>query len=619
VSRLDNPFTWAAELIDKGYSAQDALRMVAYQVTLTYEHYGAIGDDVKDDTAAIQSAWDDGVFCAPREEKTYKITDTLKLPTGDTFGYVVCGAGMEQTKFHCVGMTGKPGIAKEEPGEYLRCTLRDFGVYGDCDSAIDLDGTGVFWTFQSMFENLDLISAGSDAFKCNLQFNCLWTNVHVSSTSGHGFNLLGGPSTTLQNCYAHNVTGSGKAGYRIHSGATLINCNGLDSGETWGYFGADTTEGDPANQQFNISMIGCNIEAFTVRGLNCRFNGWLYTNNCTYLTAPTGTFDEYIRVAFSDQGIFLFNSRVDAGGAVRQSSSNIVTEGSANIIDMSGDWPDYYRVSLATVITMPSMGTLLIDSTLKSLNIPYLSGINVSNNTTWTADSATFSVAGIDRVKTANTVATTFTAATGGRGGQGLRIQVKDSNTTIAHNSGIGGQFILSRASNYTCIDGDVLEFAYDAVNGVWREISVSGRAFIVASSVTDNVGVQTPVGTLSDTQTALDGNEWNMPENNSNPAIDVDFGFTGIRRIHGVVFNARYTGLASHYITVAIRDYTAGVDRNLMNFSTTASNNYRTVLIPDDTNFIDGSGNAQISFHHSPVSGNTSHDLYVEYIALLV
>ena len=150
------------------------------------------------------------------------------------------------------------------------------------------------------------------------------------------------------------------------------------------------------------------------------------------------------------------------------------------------------------------------------------------------------------------------------------------------------------------------------------RTCKADNYTHVVASSITDNVAVQTPVGTLSDTQTALDGNEWNMPENNSNPAIDVDFGFTSVTRIRGVVFNARYTGSASHYMTVAIRDYTAGADRNLMNFSTTASDNYRTVLIPDDTNFIDGSGNAQISFHHSPGVGNTSHDLYVDYIALL-
>jgi len=155
----------------------------------------------------------------------------------------------------------------------------------------------------------------------------------------------------------------------------------------------------------------------------------------------------------------------------------------------------------------------------------------------------------------------------------------------------------------------------YDYGNEVWLQCD----KYLVASSITDNVGAQTPVGTIADTQTALDGNEYNMPENNSNPAIDLDFGFAGVKRIQGVVFNARYTGSATHYMTVSIRDYTNAVDRNLMNFSTTATDNYRTVLLPDDTDFIDGSGNAQISFHHSPVSGNTSHDLFVDYIALLV
>jgi len=144
-------------------------------------------------------------------------------------------------------------------------------------------------------------------------------------------------------------------------------------------------------------------------------------------------------------------------------------------------------------------------------------------------------------------------------------------------------------------------------------------ETYQTADSVTDNIGAQTPVGSITDTQTALDGNEYNMPENNSNPALDVDFEFSSVDRIRGIVFNARYQGSASHYMQVSIYDYASAVRRELMNVSTTDSNNYRTVLIPDGTNFIDGSGNAQISFHHNLVSGNTSHDLFVEYIALIV
>lgn len=154
----------------------------------------------------------------------------------------------------------------------------------------------------------------------------------------------------------------------------------------------------------------------------------------------------------------------------------------------------------------------------------------------------------------------------------------------------------------------------YDYGNAVW----LNCQGYHVATSITDNVGVQTPVGTVTNTQTALDGNVYNMPENNSDPGIDLDFNFTNVKQIKGVVVNCRYVGGTTHYIGVYIRDYTAGVDRSLMNFSTTVFDNYRTVLIPDDTNFIDISGNARLSFIHSSVTGILGHDLYIDYVALL-
>ena len=49
---------------------------------------------------------------------------------------------------------------------------------------------------------------------------------------------------------------------------------------------------------------------------------------------------------------------------------------------------------------------------------------------------------------------------------------------------------------------------------------------------------------------------------------------------------------------------------------SSTTTNNYRTVLIPDDTNYISG-GAAQISFYHG-ISGVPAHDLYIDYVAIL-
>jgi len=131
-----------------------------------------------------------------------------------------------------------------------------------------------------------------------------------------------------------------------------------------------------------------------------------------------------------------------------------------------------------------------------------------------------------------------------------------------------------------------------------------------------------TPVGSVTDMQTAFDGNVYNLPEATGAPGIDLEINFTGVTGIKGLVFAGRYVGSSTHYIDIYLYDYNAAADQAIFRMQTQSgspatTNEYRTILIPDDSNFIDGSGNAQISFIH-PVTGNSSHDLYLDYIALL-
>ena len=144
---------------------------------------------------------------------------------------------------------------------------------------------------------------------------------------------------------------------------------------------------------------------------------------------------------------------------------------------------------------------------------------------------------------------------------------------------------------------------------------------FIAPTSLTVQTG-GTPVGSITDMQTAFDGNVYNLPEATGAPGIDLEVNFTGITGIKGLVFAGRYVGAATHYIDVYLYDYNAAADQAIFRMQTltgspTTTNEYRTILIPDDSNFIDGSGNAQISFIH-PVTGNATHDLYLDYVALL-
>ena len=583
-------------------------------IHVTDPPYNADPTGVLDSTVGIQTALDTGES-VHFPAGTYKITDSLSLST-TTFDYIISGDGMGQSVINAVGLTGKPAFKKADAGQYFRAVLKDFGVTGDADTCIDLDGTGVFFAFQCVFENLFLVSVADDAFKSNLEFSCTWRNVHVSSTSGHGFRLQGGNTTLLERCYAHNVPGVGKAGYRIYSGATLIDCNGVDSGETWGHFGANTAEGDPVNGLYQISLIGCNIEAYTVTGLNLRFNGWLNTDNCNFTKPSTGTIQEHIRVAYCDQAISLRNTRIEPSGATLTSAADIYAEGAANILDMTGDFDGVFILGLPSVLPLPSMESERIDSTVNALKIPYLSSVNVKPASTWTADLATFSVAGIDKVLTANTGATTLTNATGGLGSQELTILVKDANTTIGHAKTGTGQFLLIKGSDYTASSGDAIKFIYDSGN--WREYQQTlQEEFIMPNDIYDNNGAAA-VTPVSDIQVPFDGNFLTWDEVTGAPGMDLSVNFTNVTTVRGVVLRAYYEGSSSHQVNVSLYNYSTATDDIIIRLDDAANPdfNYRTILIPDGSDYI-SSGASQINFIH-PITGNNTHDLFIDYVAIV-
>jgi hypothetical protein len=84
-----------------------------------------------------------------------------------------------------------------------------------------------------------LIYCGGDAINFGDVFQTLFDTCKVSSYKGHGFNLEGGNTTNLLNCYASQI-GRAKAGYRIVYMASLRSCTGLDDSEGkafWGLFG----------------------------------------------------------------------------------------------------------------------------------------------------------------------------------------------------------------------------------------------------------------------------------------------------------------------------------------------------------------------------------------------
>jgi hypothetical protein len=430
--------------------------------------FGAKGDGSTDDTTAIQAMVNYlGYLRLPAG--TFKITDSITVPAATALGTMWAGEGMEKSIISCSGMTGKAAIKPANASAYYRVAMRDFQVTGDCDSCFDWTLTSPYELYESEFRNLVLSSSAGSCFKANLHFSTAWYNVHVSSTSGHGFDLGGGNSTVLVNCYAHQM-GGGKAGYRIKTIATLIACNGVDTGDLWGHFGG-TTADDGANSVFKATLIGCNIEAFAVSAIKLAFTGTITLCGCS-LTKTSGTYTTILDGTTASTLKIIEQNCTPSLTATMTGASRIITTNLLADIQSNSLFTDFYDTGVSLVYPVPVQsvsGPAFQIAAKKFTNLDFdrAWGFALQAPVTWTANSATFSVAGISRVKTANTAATNFTNATGGTDGQELVLLIKDANTTIKHLAGSSGQFQLTGAANLTPASGTNVRFILNGSNWV--------------------------------------------------------------------------------------------------------------------------------------------------------
>ena len=446
--------------------------------------FGAIGDGVADDTNAIRgmvAAF--GVFTLPAG--TFKITDEIIISPTASYMAVFSGAGAETSRIVCSGMAGKKAIRGATPTGYYRHTMRDFGISGDADNAINFTTSGGYTVYQCEYRNLVLSSLAGSSFFLPTHFSCSWYNVHVNSVSGHGFELGGGNSTLLVNCYAHEIgAGTGKCGYKIKGSATLISCNGVDTGDHWGIFGA-TVAFDGANAVHQINIIGGNCEDFGVSAIKLRHTGQISIYNLSFVPKATGTYETLIdgkEAGNASSRIWLHECGFSTKGSTMTDASRIMLL-SAPLVTKSDSsaFTDFRVTSVGTTYTIPSEGMSGPTSVIRATKFDQLDankfwGYANQNALTWTANSATFSVASLTSIKTGNTGATTFTNATGAEDGQKLTVIVKDAFTTFANIAGGAGQFKLAAGANVVCAPGDVLSFVFNSPSWVQQSSIVQWR-----------------------------------------------------------------------------------------------------------------------------------------------
>ena len=125
-----------------------------------------------------------------------------------------------------------------------------------------------------------------------------------------------------------------------------------------------------------------------------------------------------------------------------------------------------------------------------------------------------------------------------------------------------------------------------------------------------------TSAGTVADVQTLLDGNVYSVAEAAGTPGFDLQLGFTELTHVHGLLLRAYYAGSATHYCEVGIWNNATSAYDVLLTLETGNQHSIRYLELPHNPNYL-AAGVATVRLYH-PVAGNASHDLHVDYVAIL-
>ena len=129
-----------------------------------------------------------------------------------------------------------------------------------------------------------------------------------------------------------------------------------------------------------------------------------------------------------------------------------------------------------------------------------------------------------------------------------------------------------------------------------------------------------TTASSVSDLQTAHDGNAYTLVEEAETPGMDVEIDFTSVTAFNWVQILARYKGSASHTITVQLEitpfNGTAWHTHGTLQ-DQPADQNYENLsfFVPDDTVYIN-SGVVKVRLVHE-MAGTPSHELIVDTVTL--
>lgn len=382
------------------------------------EHFGAKGDGVTDDTAAIQAAIDaagvGGVIYIP--QGTFILTDGITLLNRQTLrgggiGTVLSWSANPST--NCVQMASYATLAD--------MTIDGTGI-GSALVGVRIGGAGDGVTFiaRGVVENVRTTECGvgfafDDCFIWSIR-DCYSTSCGAGLHFGHGWAT--GESNSVVNII--DVQGGELAGctegVKFTGQGTLINLRGITIEASINY-GVHQYETD------TLAWMGVNITEcyFEDNGtahiyLEDYARNWLIQSN----SFAGGPDDSIIAIigGSSATGGRPYNTTI-RDNIYKGSSTNertIIINPEAN--DTTVIWHKHHQIdtSLSLIISNSGVNSVLV---------------NTESFIAFTADDATPSVQGHRTSQTANANPTTITALDDGCKGQTVTILINDANTTI--------------------------------------------------------------------------------------------------------------------------------------------------------------------------------------------
>lgn len=250
-------------------------------------------------------------------------------------------------------------------------TIRDLSLSGAGGSTADI-GITVSGTANEPYgltvSNVTIGNMGGKGiYVSNNLFTSRFVDVDVSVLAGgsNGIDISGGADIVIENSYVHTV-GTNGAAYRIHAGVvTMIGDNGIDSGTTadWLVLGDSTGTGDPSDRYARANLIGCNIEAFTNRGVYAKSGSYVNKyEGVTFLAPATGTVTpiKYDFVDTGQRGTWDAASSINTAGAT-YTNSNAINSSGIPFVQIGGtSITNYYDTGATATNTLPYITTALV-------------------------------------------------------------------------------------------------------------------------------------------------------------------------------------------------------------------------------------------------------------------